>query len=74
MGILKMKKGKKKVSTFWLEAGRGLSFILAALTTIYGIAPYYIESLTYAIAPPLLLFAILTIIAYIFILIDYLAY
>ncbi|RLI81129.1 MAG: hypothetical protein DRP01_11235 [Archaeoglobales archaeon] len=74
MGILKMRKGKKKVSTFWLEISRGLSFILAALTTIYAVAPYFIESITYAIAPPLLLFSVLTIIAYIFLLIDYAAY
>ena len=74
MGVLKMKKGKKKVSTFWLEVGRGLSFTTAILTTVYGIAPYYIETLTYAIAPPLLLFATLTIIAYVFILIDYAVY
>ncbi|RLC74568.1 MAG: hypothetical protein DRJ03_31735 [Chloroflexi bacterium] len=74
MGVLKMRKGKKRVSTFWLEVGRGLSFILAALTTIYAVAPYYIEEITYTIAPPLLLFAILTIAAYIMILIDYAVY
>lgn len=74
MGVLKLKKGRKRVSTFWLEVGRALSFTLAILTTIYGVAPFLIEDYVQYIAPPLLFFAILTILAYAMILIDWAIY
>ncbi|MHA1594306.1 MAG: hypothetical protein ACTSXX_06120 [Candidatus Baldrarchaeia archaeon] len=61
--VLRLRKGRKKISSFWLEAGRLLGFLNGFFSLLFFFSPVF--------SVPLLFIALMTIVVYVFILIDY---
>ena len=75
-----LKRGKRKVSTFWSKLGQLLSAFVAILGIIYGFAPAvfanlpFLPTLLSAVGSIALGLAVVLIIAYVCIAIDYFVY